>query len=139
MSPPIKEKQNNELEQLATSVVLLDKNLNIKYLNPSAEILFQISLKKVKDREISLIFEDIDYLKYRIDKSIQRSSTYKEHECQIKIKDIIKTVTFTVTPYDDDDYEFILEFHGYYFFHILVFCEDSTNYPLVFVNVHFQK
>jgi len=110
MSPPIKEKENNELEQLATSVVLLDKNLNIKYLNPSAEILFQISLKKVKDREISVIFEDIDYLKYRIDKSIQRSSTYKEHECQIKIKDTIKTVTFTVTPFDDDDYEFILEF-----------------------------
>jgi two-component system nitrogen regulation sensor histidine kinase GlnL len=110
MSPPIKEKENNELEQLATSVVLLDKNLNIKYLNPSAEILFQISLKKVKDKEISVIFEDIDYLKYRIDKSIQRSSTYKEHECQIKIKDTIKTVTFTVTPYDDDDYEFILEF-----------------------------
>ena len=110
MSPPIKEKENNELEQLATSVVLLDKNLNIKYLNPSAEILFQISLKKVKDNQISVIFEDIDYLKYRIDKSIQRSSTYKEHECQIKIKDIIKTVTFTVTPYDDNDYEFILEF-----------------------------
>src|SRR6056300_2058712 len=110
MSPPIKEKENNELEQLATSVVLLDKNLNIKYINPNAEILFQISLKKVKDKQISIIFEDIDYLKYRIDKSIQRSSTYKEHECQIKIKDIIKTVTFTVTPYDDDDYEFILEF-----------------------------
>jgi len=101
MSPPIKEKENNELEQLATSVVLLDKNLNIKYLNPSAEILFQISLKKVKDKNISCIFEDIDYLKYRIDKSIQRSSTYKEHECQIRIKDDIKTVTFTVTPYDD--------------------------------------
>ena len=110
MSPPIKEKENNELEQLATSVVLLDQNLNIKYINPSAEILFQISLKKVKGKQISLIFEDIDYLKYRIDKSIQRSSTYKEHECQIKIKDRIKTVTFTVTPYDDDDYEFILEF-----------------------------
>jgi two-component system nitrogen regulation sensor histidine kinase GlnL len=110
MSPPIKQKENNELEQLATSVVLLDNNLNIKYLNPSAEILFQISLKKVKDKQISIIFEDIDYLKYRIDKSIERASTYKEHECQIKIKDTIKTVTFTVTPYDDEDYEFILEF-----------------------------
>ena len=70
MSPPIKEKENNELEQLATSVVLLDKNLNIKYLNPSAEILFQISLKKVKDKAIAAIIEDVDYLKYRIDKSI---------------------------------------------------------------------
>ena len=63
MSPPIKEKENNELEQLATSVVLLDKNLNIKYLNPSAESLFQISLNKVEDKQISVIFEDIDYLK----------------------------------------------------------------------------
>jgi two-component system nitrogen regulation sensor histidine kinase GlnL len=85
MSPPIKEKENNELEQLATSVVLLDKNLNIKYLNPSAEILFQISLKKVKDKNISCIFEDIDYLKYRIDKSIQRSS---------KIQDMFLSLTF---------------------------------------------
>ena len=59
MAPPIKVKENNELEQLATSVVLLDKNLNIKYLNPSAEILFQISLKKVKDKQISLIGGDI--------------------------------------------------------------------------------
>ena len=70
MSPPIKEKENNELEQLATSVVLLDKNLDIKYLNPSAVILFQISLQKFKDKAIAAIIEDVDYLKYRIDKSI---------------------------------------------------------------------
>ena len=84
MSPPIKEKENNELEQLATSVVLLDKNLNIKYLNPSAEILFQISLKKVKDKQISLIFEDIDYLQYRIDKSYKDPLLIKSMSVKLK-------------------------------------------------------
>ena len=108
--PPINIKENNDLEQLATSVVLLDKDLYIKYINPSAEILFQMSLKNVRNKQVSLIFEDVDYLKYRIEKSIQRASTYKEHECQIKVKESIKTVTFTVTPYDDSDYDFILEF-----------------------------
>ena len=46
MVPPIKEKHNNDLEQLATSVVLINKDLHIKYINPSAEILFQTSLNK---------------------------------------------------------------------------------------------
>src|SRR5210317_2256990 len=110
MVPPIKEKHNNDLEQLATSVVLINKDLNIKYINPSAEILFQTSLNKIKDRSISAIFEDLDYLNYRIKKSLERSATYKEHECQINVKNNIKTVTFTVTPFEDDDYEFILEF-----------------------------
>jgi len=110
MVPPIKEKENNELEQLATSVVLISKDLDIKYINPSAEILFQISLNKVKNKSISTIFEDIDYLNYRINKSLERSSTYKEHECQINVKNNIKTVTFTVTPYKDSEYQFILEF-----------------------------
>ena len=110
MAPPIKEKNNNDLEQLATSVVLIDKDLKIKYINPSAEILFQISLNKVKDQSVSMIFEDIDYLNYRINKSLQRSATYKEHECQIHVKNNIKTVTFTVTPFEDDEYQFILEF-----------------------------
>ena len=110
MVPPIKEKHNNDLEQLATSVVLINKDLNIKYINPSAEILFQTSLNKIKDRSISAIFEDLDYLNYRIKKSLERSATYKEHECQINVKNNIKTVTFTVTPFEDDEYQFILEF-----------------------------
>ena len=110
MVPPIKEKHNNELEQLATSVVLINKDLNIKYINPSAEILFQTSLNKIKDKSISAIFEDLDYLNYTIKKSLERSATYKEHECQINIKNTMKTVTFTVTPFEDDEYQFILEF-----------------------------
>ena len=88
MVPPIKEKHNNDLEQLATSVVLINNDLNIKYINPSAEILFQTSLNKLKDKSISTIFEDLDYLNYRIKKSLERSSTYKEHECQINVKNI---------------------------------------------------
>ena len=71
MVPPIKEKHNNELEQLATSVVLINKDLNIKYINPSAEILFQTSLNKIKDKSISAIFEDLDYLNYTIKKSLE--------------------------------------------------------------------
>ena len=110
MVPPIKEKHNNELEQLATSVVLINKDLNIKYINPSAEILFQTSLNKIKDKSISAIFEDLDYLNYTIKKSLERSATYKEHECKINIKNTMKTVTFTVTPFEDDEYQFILEF-----------------------------
>ena len=110
MVPPIKEKHNNELEQLATSVVLINKDLHIKYINPSAEILFQTSLNKIKDKSISAIFEDLDYLNYTIKKSLERSATYKEHECQINIKNTMKTVTFTVTPFEDDEYQFILEF-----------------------------
>ena len=90
MVPPIKEKHNNELEQLATSVVLINKDLHIKYINPSAEILFQTSLNKIKDKSISAIFEDLDYLNYRIKKSLERSATYKEHECQINVKRISK-------------------------------------------------
>lgn len=110
MVPPIKEKSINDLEQLATSVILIDSDFHIKYINPSAEILFQTSSNKLINQSISTIFEDIDYLNYRIQKAKERSSTYKEHECQIQIKKNIKTVTFTVTPHTDSEYQFILEF-----------------------------
>jgi two-component system nitrogen regulation sensor histidine kinase GlnL len=110
MDVPKNYKTDNKLEQLATSVVLIDDNYRIKYINSSAEILFQVSLKKVINKTIQEIFDDIDYLEYRIKKSIDRSSTYKEHECGINVKQKTKTVTFTVTPINNEDYSFILEF-----------------------------
>lgn len=110
MAPPIKEKINNDLEQLATAIVLIDNNFHIKYFNASAEILFEISTNKVINKSVACIFEDLEYFKYRIKKSNERSSPYKEHECQILIKKKVKTVTFTVTPHQDIDYAYILEF-----------------------------
>ena len=56
MNPPIKLDKKNDLELIATSIVLVDDNLKIKYMNPSAEDLFQSSFKFAKDQHISLIF-----------------------------------------------------------------------------------
>lgn len=110
MTPPIKSKTENELEQLATSVVLINKDYKIKYINPSGEILFHSSHNQIKNKHIKEIFYDFDYLKDTCQKALEKKSTYKEHDFPCMIKDKEKRITFSVTPSEDTDYKFILEF-----------------------------
>jgi two-component system nitrogen regulation sensor histidine kinase GlnL len=49
----------NGMEDLATAIFVCDEDLIIKYINPSAEILFELSHDQVVDENISLFFEEI--------------------------------------------------------------------------------
>ncbi len=99
------------MEDLATAVFVCDKDLIIKYINPSAEILFELSYDQVINESISLFFEEIDFFKDALNQAKTKQSSYREHEYFIKTKQN-KTicVSFTITPIESKEFDFIVEF-----------------------------
>ena len=56
MKPNLMKNELRGMEDLATAVFACDKNLVIKYINPSAEILFELSYDQALNENISLFF-----------------------------------------------------------------------------------
>ena len=63
MKPNLLKNEFKGMEDLATAVLACDKNLVIKYINPSAEILFELSYDQAFNESISLFFEEIYFFK----------------------------------------------------------------------------
>ena len=99
------------MEDLATAILVCDKNLIIKHINPSAEILFELSHEKVVNKNISLFFEEIEFFKDALNQAKSKQSSYREHEYFIKTKQN-KTicVSFTISPIEHKEFDFIVEF-----------------------------
>ena len=99
------------MEDLATAIVVCDSELKIKYINPSSEILFELSHGQVVNEKISIFFEDTKFFKEALKQAKNKQSSFREHEYFIKTKQK-KTicVSFTITPIDHKDYDFIVEF-----------------------------
>lgn len=99
------------MEDLATAVFVCDVDLIIKYINPSAEVLFELSYDQVVDENISLFFEDIVFFKEALTQAKSKQSSYREHEYFIKTK-LNKTicVSFTISPIEYKEFDFIVEF-----------------------------
>ena len=99
------------MEDLATAIVVCDKNLKIKYINPSAEILFELSHGHAINEHISLFFEEIEFFEDALKQAKKKQSSYREHEYFIKTKQN-KTicVSFTITSIDHNTFDFIVEF-----------------------------
>ena len=111
MKPNLLENDLKGMEDLATAVFACDKNLIIKYINPSAEILFELSHDLAVNESISLFFEDIKFFKDALRRSKSKQSSYREHEYFIKTKQN-KTicVSFTITPIEHKKFDFLVEF-----------------------------
>ena len=111
MKPNLLENDLKGMEDLATAVFACDKNLIIKYINPSAEILFELSHDLAVNESISLFFEEIDFFKDALEQAKTKNSSYREHEYFIKTKQN-KTicVSFTISPIDGKEFDFIVEF-----------------------------
>ena len=101
----------NGMEDLATAIFVCDEDLIIKYINPSAEILFELSHDQVVDENISLFFEEIKFFKDALNQAKSKKSSFREHEYFIKTKQK-KTicVSFTITPLEDKEFDFLVEF-----------------------------
>jgi len=99
------------MEYLATAIFVCDKDLIIHYINPSAEVLFELSHNQVVNESISLFFEDIKFFKDALRRSKSKQSSYREHEYFIKTKQN-KTicVSFTITPIEHKNFDFLVEF-----------------------------
>jgi len=68
------------LEWLATAVVLLDRSLRVKYLNPAAEALFAISRKNVLDQTFPGLFVDSGTLAGLLHQAIREERGFADQD-----------------------------------------------------------
>lgn len=68
------------LEYLATSVILLDEELRIIYLNPAAENLFDVSGKNLLGHPLQQVFTHTEQLGSAMQQAIHNNASYIEHD-----------------------------------------------------------
>ncbi|MFW5431913.1 MAG: nitrogen regulation protein NR(II) [Methylophilaceae bacterium] len=99
------------LENLATSVILLNAAQQVVYANPSAEILFAVSATKISNRHVSEVFLNCEILDLAIEHAIKTKSPFREHEFAITtVRQRSSVVTCAVTPVDMHEAVLLLEF-----------------------------
>jgi two-component system nitrogen regulation sensor histidine kinase GlnL len=73
------------LELLATAIVIVDRGLVVRYANPAAENLFEVSSKNFVGHTITDIFEHDPTLGAAIGYARANNCSYTEHELQIGV------------------------------------------------------
>ena len=100
------------LEHLTTAVVLLDQNLRIVYLNPSAENLFKLSRKHVIGTPLQQVFGEAETLPKAVEAALLTHASFTEHEIILATPgNHTLSVSCTVTPVEIDAVGLMLEFH----------------------------
>lgn len=100
------------LEHLTTAVILLDQDLRVAYLNPSAENLFKLSRKHVAGMPLQQVFGDAETLPQAVESALLTQACFTEHEILLTTPgNHSLSVSCTVTPVDIDPISLILEFH----------------------------
>jgi two-component system nitrogen regulation sensor histidine kinase GlnL len=76
----------NIIDNLHTAVVVINQDLLIEYMNPSAEMLFQISDARARGRSLKeLVIEEHEFID-RIERSIQSHHPFSMHEIELNIR-----------------------------------------------------
>jgi two-component system, NtrC family, nitrogen regulation sensor histidine kinase GlnL len=99
------------LELLATAVLILRRNRTIRYANPAAENLFEISAAKLAGQPLTTIFRDCTSLCAAIDKAVASGASYTEQELELGATTKPRLhLTCTITPIDNHERGLLLEF-----------------------------
>ncbi|HSV20114.1 MAG TPA: nitrogen regulation protein NR(II) [Casimicrobiaceae bacterium] len=99
------------LELLATAVLILRGNRIIRYANPAAENLFELSEAKLTGQPLNAIFGDCGALCAAIDKALAAGASYTEQELELGAPAKPKLhLTCTITPIETGEGSLLLEF-----------------------------
>ena len=99
------------LELLAAAVILLDQDLLMRYANPAAENLFELSNKNMAGRPLSEIFADAGILLSAVDNALANNCSYIEHDLRLAaIGRPELQLSCAVTPLETRDARVLLEF-----------------------------
>ena len=99
------------LELLATAVLILRRDRSIRYANPAAENLFELSQAKLVGQPLTAIFRDCSALCAAIDKAVAAEASYTEQELELGATAKPRLhLACTITPIDGEDRGLILEF-----------------------------
>jgi len=87
------------LENLTTAVLVLDDRLRLSYMNPAAEMLFEISLGRVKGMAIDTLVREDSSLRPSLEHSLRTGHPFTEREHHLElVHGRHATVDMTVTP-----------------------------------------
>ena len=90
------------LDSLTTAIVLVDQNLRLRHLNPSAEALLAVSCERSLGEPMSHYIQETEETEAQLRQASREANHYtKRHaEWRLHTGDLI-TVDYTVTPYGD--------------------------------------
>ena len=91
----------NILDNLNTAVVLLDEQLNVLCLNPSAEMLLGVSTKKITSKPIQKLLLDKALIE-AIQETLETNHPFTQRERTIQLNDHKVTVDVSVQPITSD-------------------------------------
>lgn len=92
------------LDNLTGVVLLLDKQLMLRYVNPAGEMLFEISAKRIQGEKISSLIRDQETLLSVIVEAQQSGHSYTKREAQMMLGNGRELATdFSVTPLPGDE------------------------------------
>ena len=87
------------LDLLPTAVVLVDTGLAVRYMNPAAENLFEMSSKNVAGQSLDKLFPDIQVLRAAIGYARENNCSYTEHDLELGVNGRTRLhLSCTVTP-----------------------------------------
>jgi len=100
------------LDALATAVIVLDRSLDLVYLNPAAENLFKLSSRNVVGHRLEQIFPDHGSLSSAIAYAVEHNCSYTQYDLALGTSTLERlSVSCTVTPAEVDSFDgFLLEF-----------------------------
>lgn len=91
------------LDLLASAVILLDAQLQIRYANPAAENLLAAANRVMVGQPVQLVFEYSGMLRTAFDNAIQNNWSYTGQNIQLRRRDgEVLNVNCTVTPVHPD-------------------------------------
>jgi|SRR5687768_9454391 len=94
------------LDLLATAVVLVDEKLAVRYMNPAAENLFEVSSNNMAGLGLNKLFTDGGVLNTAMGYARANNSSYTEHDFEVRHSGHSRLhVSCTVTPLDLPDGE----------------------------------
>jgi two-component system nitrogen regulation sensor histidine kinase GlnL len=99
------------LDALATAVLLLDQRLRIRYANPAAEALFDLSLRSVEGLALEQVFQDAGRLVAAVRQAVEAHATCMEHDLELAAPGHAKVhLSCSVTPVEPDGAGLLVEF-----------------------------
>jgi two-component system nitrogen regulation sensor histidine kinase GlnL len=99
------------LELLSTAVMMLDDDLIVRYANPAAENLFELSRARLVGTPIGTLFADAGPLTAAIDSATTSGSAFTEQEIELGVTGKPRLhLTVTASPVDQSDAALLLEF-----------------------------
>jgi len=99
------------LELLATAVMILHGDRTVRYANPAAENLFELSRSRIVGRPLAEIFTECAPLCAAIDKAVAAGASYTEQELEIRPDARTRLhLACTITPIEPGERDLLLEF-----------------------------